>query len=385
MRNRRGIEAVTVIISLVIALAVLMLAGNLIAGPAKGTIIPFFKNLPDFNLTKSLAEDIGLFRYRIAEQTVQYYTGTEWRDFQSYEFNKKRAESALMKEDFRRFYFTEREGAVMQITEAGGNKKYVRIDGPFSKPVKIGAMFFADYISLNGGEYIFNADGKLYQREDKTEEKVVGEILIDGLKRRVINIPIGSGSVYEKSNSAVKVYLGKINGGEISILVLKKNAVGGDSWNAKINDNYELVCDYHKMWIERVYKKIDGAVADLTKVGMVDIPCTLNYLNNDAAISNINIVLRINAATKLINSGEIKTLVKANEEKYDLVSGFSAQEIMNSIEKWRDNVLSEANKFRYYDIKDKKNPKLKANYFNVTRVDNDLIVDLNKPVGAEEN
>ncbi len=251
MRNKRGIEKV--IIFLFIALIVLVLMGTLFIGPAKNTVIPFLKNLPNFNLTKSLAEDMGLFRYRLADQTVQYYTGTEWRNFDVYEFNKKRAENKLLYEDFRKFYFASRKDKAIDIYVPENGKyvtKHVRVDGVFSGPLKQGKIIFTNYVSINGdaqgqgGEYIYNGDGKIYKGTYKGEEGM----------------------------------------------------------------EYSLV-------------------SDATEAGNVKAPVVA----------------------------------------------------------WLNGILTSAAKFRYYDISDKKNPKLKANYFNVTRVDNDLIVDLNKPVGVEEN
>ena len=106
-KENRGEIGMGVLLLGVVALAVLILVGYGIYSFATDKAIPFAKYLPNFMTKDRKVEGIEKLRYKIIEDKVQYYDGTDWLDFkdEKVELGGKTLIENNVKNDFRKYYF----------------------------------------------------------------------------------------------------------------------------------------------------------------------------------------------------------------------------------------------------------------------------------------
>jgi hypothetical protein len=167
--NKKGITATVfavLLIAIIIGIFVLLFWKDI-----HKFILSFLGNLPEFGPGAFSGAEYIIFRYALQNGNVQFYDGSSWNNFedQSYPLNKIKMNAAQLKEDFEKFYYNK---FIIYSKDATADDKQIRLGdrGLFLvtaiRPVKekFGSFEFNNYLWLNGGDYVFNGDGKLFER-----------------------------------------------------------------------------------------------------------------------------------------------------------------------------------------------------------------------------
>ncbi len=176
--NKKGQEAdskgIGPIIAAVVAAVVLVIVAIALYNFFSGGGASYLTNLPGFNNTKPLVVDLEMLRYSIANDNVQFYDGTTWRDFEkqgAVEMNGKKVNYLETKNSFTGDYFQSKtlreKNPMITVKDASGNTQQIKlILTPQSGPgggVAIIINGVGDYLlTINNGVEVWKVSGWIF-------------------------------------------------------------------------------------------------------------------------------------------------------------------------------------------------------------------------------
>ncbi|MDP3881507.1 MAG: hypothetical protein Q8Q31_01375 [Nanoarchaeota archaeon] len=379
------------------------------------TMLPFFKNLPGFKNANDTVKEVIKFRYIIPDDKVQYYDGVTWYDFETSEYprSKKRFYASHLNEDLERSYFDP-----FRKYNRDGSDKNIKVDGKsvlLVNDIVLGSKSFSsqtftNYVVLNDGQFIFDKNGELFERDRTGGQEIVGQInpVNEPFKPvEILKVVIEKESdAYKQSPAGLRsLHLNKIDGvyfssemvidGEIGKVIIKRDASRPSDITGILPEEYELKCFLDEGGLKEAedyksYRTRD--VAETLIPTKLDVLCDLYNYGVAMDRNKIKVLLVVNknnptqiqwgkifvAATYKARYNKIEEgeLLKVHAE----ATGIPVEKVENGIWEWLDKNLRTPKKLRYTEIKKDRTEDQKEEILCVQRVGKDLFVDFNRPV-----
>ncbi len=177
--SKKGEVGLNVLLLGILAFVILVLVAWFLFYFFQGRINPFFDSL-GFNLTKPVAVEEEIFRFRLGSEAIEYYDGNRWNPVPLPKANDPRRKSDLQLND--KFFLHDEIGSVFfysyftqnriqkNIMRLDGGKGGIEIKGFRKGPDKYDKNTFRFYIFLTASigqetnaEYLLDHEGKLYK------------------------------------------------------------------------------------------------------------------------------------------------------------------------------------------------------------------------------